>query len=719
MKLFIKITLALILVSLIAIIGFAVIFNPNDYKKDISDLVKEKTGRDLVIQGDITLSLFPWIGIDLGAVEISNAKNFTKRPFAKMAHLQIRAKLWPLFKNRLEADTLVLEGLDLNLEKNTQGVTNWKDLTSAAPQAEVQPNTQTKAIKTENKNILAAFALNGINIKQAQLNWHDQQLKQKVSITDVNLNLGKLEPESKIPFSLRFHLQEKSIDAKISLESNIKFSSDFKQFSFYDTKLSSDIIPAALNKKLSPEFDSPLMQLNIEKQTFSSENINLSQKELGLKIKIATHDLFSNLKINSHISLHPFNPRKLAGDLDISLPDMADKNTLTLLQANLDIKGSLENIDISNLKITLDQTQIDGGAKIKSAPHNPSINLLITDINIDRYLPKPIATKSANTTAENKQHSTEKTAEAALIPVALLSAINLDAEIKINKLQIMNTHWQDVHFASNSKNGHVKISPLTLQGYESIIKGNFKIDAIKNDAFLSGDITTKEIQAGKLLKDYTGNDKLKGKTSLDLTFDTSGVKLFQLKQNLNGKLKLDLKEGTLKGYDLEHQQNVLRAKLKGQTSPATPVPEETKIANLTATAVINKGILTNRDLRAATPFSRFIGQGSVDIAKETLNYIATVKFTSSTKIIASTPYEKMNAIPLDIIITGTFDEPSIKADFKKALNQLIDNELKKQKKKYKEDIDKKVKEQEQKIKDDLKKELKNKLNDKLKNVFKF
>ncbi|MCW8988643.1 MAG: AsmA family protein, partial [Gammaproteobacteria bacterium] len=124
MKLFLKILLALILILTIAVVGFAVVFNPNDYKDDIITLVKEKTGRTLSIPGDISLSLFPWIGIDLGEIEISNAQGFGKQPFAKMEHLQVRAKLWPLFKQQLEADTIVIEGLKLNLAKNSQGITN-------------------------------------------------------------------------------------------------------------------------------------------------------------------------------------------------------------------------------------------------------------------------------------------------------------------------------------------------------------------------------------------------------------------------------------------------------------------------------------------------------------------------------------------------------------------------------------------------------------------
>ena len=245
------------------------------------------------------------------------------------------------------------------------------------------------------------------------------------------------------------------------------------------------------------------------------------------------------------------------------------------------------------------------------------------------------------------------------------------------------------------------------------------MDIAKNNAQLSGNFNVKNIMAGKLFNDFTGKDKLKGKTSVVASFNTSGTKLSQLKQNLNGKLKLNLKNGTLKGFDLEHQQQVLRAKLKGKTPPDTPKPEETKIANLDATAIITKGVLSNKDLRASTPFSRIIGKGTVDIAKEKLNYVASVKFTSSTEIKVNKPYEKMNVIPLDIIIRGTFDDPSIKPDFKKAINQLIDNKLTKEKNKLKKDFDKKLETEKKKIKKEAEEKLKEKLNDKLKKLLKF
>ena len=714
MKLFFKIFFALILLLFIAIIGFAVIFNPNDYKDEISKLAKEQTGRELLIQGDISLSLFPWIGLDLGAIEISNAKGFGENPFAKMKHLQVRAKFWPLFEQRLEADTLVIEGLQLNLVKNKKGITNWDDLTEVKATTKTVPNKVETSPKSKpeinQSNILTAFALNGVEINQAQLNFHDQQQNNKASIKDVTLNIGKLKPNTKIPFSLSFHLLEKSLDAKVNLKTNILFSPNFKQFSFYGTSLTSDLFPSELKLHFSPQIQSELIQLDLEKQLFKTEKLELSQSSLKLQTKISASKLFSAPAFNASLMLHAFNPRIVMNDFKISPPDMADNKAFTLMQAQLDIKGTLKNIDLSIVNITLDQTQITGGAKIKSAPRNSSINLMIDNINIDSYLPTP----SKNKTANNKN-----TPEVALIPVALLGAFNLDTKLKIRKAKIKNTHWDEIQLTSHSKNGQITISPLTLQGYESTIKAGINIDAEKNNARLSGDLQVKNIQAGKLFNDFSGKDKLKGKASISTTFNSSGIKLSQLKQNLNGKLKLNLKNGTLKGFDLEHQQRVLRAKLKGKTPPATPKPEETKIANLDATAIITKGVLSNKDLRASTPFSRIIGKGTVDIAKEKLNYVASVKFTSSTEIKVNKPYEKMNVIPLDIIIRGTFDDPSIKPDFKKAINQLIDNKLTKEKNKLKKDFDKKLESEKKKIKKEAEEKLKEKLNDKLKKLLKF
>jgi AsmA protein len=43
------------------------------YKAELAEQVKSATGRDLTIEGDVSLSIFPTVGIEVGEVAFSNA----------------------------------------------------------------------------------------------------------------------------------------------------------------------------------------------------------------------------------------------------------------------------------------------------------------------------------------------------------------------------------------------------------------------------------------------------------------------------------------------------------------------------------------------------------------------------------------------------------------------------------------------------------------------
>ena len=122
-------TLIVLIIALIIIVPL--IIDPNDYKPQISNAVKDATGRELTIDGDIGLSVFPWIGLKLGAVTLANPEEFGPDPFAHIAGAQVKLKLLPLLSKQVEMKTVVLEGLRLNLAIAEDGTTNWDDLAGA------------------------------------------------------------------------------------------------------------------------------------------------------------------------------------------------------------------------------------------------------------------------------------------------------------------------------------------------------------------------------------------------------------------------------------------------------------------------------------------------------------------------------------------------------------------------------------------------------------
>jgi AsmA protein len=98
MRTFIKIVVFLIVIVIAGLIALPFFINPNDYKDEISREVEKVTGRNLTLQGDIGLSVFPWLALELGPLSLSNAEGFKSDTFAKVQAAEIRIKLIPLLK---------------------------------------------------------------------------------------------------------------------------------------------------------------------------------------------------------------------------------------------------------------------------------------------------------------------------------------------------------------------------------------------------------------------------------------------------------------------------------------------------------------------------------------------------------------------------------------------------------------------------------------------
>ena len=85
--------LALLVVAAVVI---AATFDPNAYKPQLVELVKQKTQRTLQIPGEIELSFFPSLGARLGALSISEHR--AAAPFASVESARVSLALMPLLR---------------------------------------------------------------------------------------------------------------------------------------------------------------------------------------------------------------------------------------------------------------------------------------------------------------------------------------------------------------------------------------------------------------------------------------------------------------------------------------------------------------------------------------------------------------------------------------------------------------------------------------------
>ncbi len=71
---------------------FALLFDANALRDDLTALVKKETGRELTINGDLDLAFFPWLGFSMQDASLSNAPGFGDEPFATIDQASDRAR---------------------------------------------------------------------------------------------------------------------------------------------------------------------------------------------------------------------------------------------------------------------------------------------------------------------------------------------------------------------------------------------------------------------------------------------------------------------------------------------------------------------------------------------------------------------------------------------------------------------------------------------------
>ena len=118
--------LGVVVVLLIAAVFIVPALIPMEtYKGELTARVKAATGRDLTIEGDVTLSLFPTLGLEVGKVAFSNAAGAAEPQMVSLSGMTVALKLMPLLSSRMEVEKFILLAPVINLEIDEAGRPNW------------------------------------------------------------------------------------------------------------------------------------------------------------------------------------------------------------------------------------------------------------------------------------------------------------------------------------------------------------------------------------------------------------------------------------------------------------------------------------------------------------------------------------------------------------------------------------------------------------------
>jgi AsmA protein len=226
------------------------VLDPNAYRDDLIRIVSERTGRTLTLDGKLGLSVFPWLGLELNGVTLSNAPGFEDAPMLAVRHARAGVRLWPLLSGRLEFGTIALDGLQLNLARAADGRSNWQDiqerLASSDPQQPATPPAESSV--TDTRFTLNQLDITGVRIREGRLLWDDRQGSQRYALTNWDLITGRVRWGGAVPVSSSFTLSvgSPSLDAETTLEAKLQVAPDTGRYGVEDLVLEARLRSAEL-----------------------------------------------------------------------------------------------------------------------------------------------------------------------------------------------------------------------------------------------------------------------------------------------------------------------------------------------------------------------------------------------------------------------------------------------------------------------------------------
>ncbi len=656
---------AALLVALLAVWLFV---NPNDYKGRIAQAVKDSTGRDLNLPGDIRLSVFPWIALEFGPASLGSPPGFGDEPFAAVQHAAFRVKLLPLLHKQLQIGRVAVDGLDLRLKKNAEGKGNWEDF------GQKKSSTPTDAGSGEALQDLA-----GVLITNSRIVYQD------TTLAHVNLDVGHVNAHSPVPVKFDLDLSTKggSPPMHINGQCDATLNVAARRYRLARLQVHGTYTPKPSVAPLPWDFTAPDLSLDLAEQTLAAPNISLQLAAARIQAKVSGSAIADAPRITGSFQLAPLALRDYLGKLGMTLPVTRDARALSTLAVSGNYAYGGNALHAEQLEVKLDDSTLRGNAAITNLDSLALAFALSVDrIDFDKYLGPASA---ANATPAPPAKPVE-------LPTAPLKSLDASGTMTIGTARISGVTLTNVRIGVKAKDGITHIAPATAQLYGGEYSGTITLDERTTQSVISIDQSMTSIDVAHLLQDFAKTKRLSGRGNVASRLTAHGHTGDDLIKTLSGHIDANLANGAVEGIDLWYEINRAQQLLKQQTLPAGSSTGRTAFDTFRASANLNNGIATTKDLNISSQLLHVTGQGSTNLDSKALDY--DVKATVLKSAPAAAPNLKaLTMAEIPVKISGTISKPAVRPDLEGMAKARVQQELNK----HKGEIEQQVQDQLQKL----------------------
>ena len=640
-----------VVLFVIAAVVLPMVVDPNNYKDEISAAVLKETGRELTIGGDINWSVFPGLGLGVSELTLTEPGGSGDDPMVDIGEAQVSVKLLPLFRKQVEIGRVDLKDVSVSLNKVAgQDAGTVSGILISDANISIVPASQSAVPGTNTANIELAQAYN----------------------LDGDFSVFVADPE--LAGDVKFSgLIQPAKNAKHVWLEGLDMSFSGKQGP------GEQLVPLEATFSANADID-------LAKDSVGLNDFVLTLYDMALRGDVDVTSVSTEPEAHGQIKLAEFNPKSLMRKLNMEPPGTTNPDALTSLQGETRFTYASDSIDLQELLVRFDDTELAGYFKLADFDlPSVSFDFQIDQLNLDDY-------------AETGQSDGGPGSEESDLGVDTFRGLAGGGDFTIGTLVYSGMTATDVKITMTSDRTGVRLHPVNADFYGGKHEGDIRIDAQGSNPLLKANLGLSGVQAGDLLKDLAGEARLLGRADFFLQVESDITNSRSTFETLTGDMGMHVIDGSIFGIDVSKTLNLVSSALgqKKEVSGETQADEKTEFAALSMSGVFVNGILNSDDLIMQSPLLNATGKGSFNLVNETVDYVLSPVLTDDSGVQA---LDKLSGVAIPIRLTGNIYEPDYKVDVVAAVaasqkdvidekaNELIGKLLggKKDKKKNKED----------------------------------
>ncbi len=486
----------------------SVLFLPTErVAKIAAEQLRGVTGRDVAVTGDVSLTLWPILGAQVGGLEIGNAEWASDDPMLQVANAAVGVDALALLQGDIRITRIEAESPVIRLEQKADGRANWQFTEASGPTqtaAETTPDQPARSISIERVQVTDATLI------------YDAEGSDPVSYSGVDVSLDW--PERLGPAEIAVTLRPTA--DPVEIEAVIDGFAGFISGETQTLRASVDTETGAIG------FDGRASTAGAAAGALEVDVADTGAflRALGLPGTELPPDLGRSIDLSTSLTLTP--------DRQLALRDLVVALGTNRITGAADI--GLDGVPQVNAQLDVGDLDLSGGAAEASGG------------------------SGGGGGSAGSGWPTEP------LDASGLAAFNGEIALSASSIDLGQFELGTTRALLRNETSRMVFELREVAAYGGRITGEFVINS-RAGLSVGGQLAASAIQMQPVLKDAAGLDRLTGQGDARMSFLGSGGSVDAIMRSLSGDGSLQIGRGTILGIDLD------RLMRSGDSSPGTTV----------------------------------------------------------------------------------------------------------------------------------------------------